>query len=685
MEQIKRIYRTLDQLQRRMWFCVAATVIVIAACGALFGALLGTSYTIDAQRRTLQRELSNQNVSRGDPHAVSMKNTGTIEIGGKVYGGEAYLNPRIPLFDSEGNMVNTGALIESLLVHERPDWAPRWLLNEPATTWMLAGFTTAWLLLIIWLNLTVPFALTILVTAIPVALCLSIQDHKGDQWALAFAGIGILTFTFMLLSRAALLLLNQSWQITAVAHTVLKEASRRGISMIFIVLLLAALPLLPLMLDPAAPLRYRIQTFMSLSLGFTFGIAAVMTLFFSCASVAFEIRDRQIWQLMTKPVARLNYLLGKWLGVVMLNGIILTIAGICTFTFIQYLRSLPVDTSTETGQLDVLAVEEDVLTARRGGKPVYPPLTPEQIRARIDKMIESDAELSRMAEVPMQTRRYLEQQLLNAHYAGLRSIPVGGGREFTFRGMKEAKRLASTVTLRYKFYILKDDEHATFKAGFIFNDDPNKRWQSIFVPTISHSLPIPSSWIRDDGTLKVAVYNLTAQQGGGAINFEENNLEVLYKAGTFEANFFRAVITIWTKLAFLAALGICCSTFLNFPVACLLSFTIFIAGMLGPYLAESLEWYYPMDTSAVDWSNLGMVIVWAFESLTRYIALGVVFLLSSFGEYRPTQSLIEGRMIEWTSVAIGFVKLGVIWSGLALVVGYTVLVRRQLAIYSGQG
>jgi len=262
---------------------------------------------------------------------------------------------------------------------------------------------------------------------------------------------------------------------------------------------------------------------------------------------------------------------------------------------------------------------------------------------------------------------------------------VGGGREFTFRGMKEAKRLASTVTLRYKFYILKDDEHATFKAGFIFNDDPNKRWQSIFVPTISHSLPIPSSWIRDDGTLKVAVYNLTAQQGGGAINFEENNLEVLYKAGTFEANFFRAVITIWTKLAFLAALGICCSTFLNFPVACLLSFTIFIAGMLGPYLAESLEWYYPMDTSAVDWSNLGMVIVWAFESLTRYIALGVVFLLSSFGEYRPTQSLIEGRMIEWTSVAIGFVKLGVIWSGLALVVGYTVLVRRQLAIYSGQG
>ena len=44
-----------------------------------------------------------------------------------------------------------------------------------------------------------------------------------------------------------------------------------------------------------------------------------MTLFLSCATVAFEIRERQIWQLMTKPVHRINYLLGKWVGVATLN------------------------------------------------------------------------------------------------------------------------------------------------------------------------------------------------------------------------------------------------------------------------------------------------------------------------------------------------------------------------------
>ena len=119
----------------------------------------------------------------------------------------------------------------------------------------------------------------------------------------------------VLLSRVMLLILNRPWQPLAVAHTVVKEASRTRLSLVFIVLLLVALPLIPLWLDPDSPLRYRVQTFIARSMGLTFTLAACMTLFLACATVAFEIRDRQIWQLMTKPVNRFSYLLGKWLGV----------------------------------------------------------------------------------------------------------------------------------------------------------------------------------------------------------------------------------------------------------------------------------------------------------------------------------------------------------------------------------
>ena len=46
----------------------------------------------------------------------------------------------------------------------------------------------------------------------------------------AFAGIGLLLFTFVLLIRLVSLVLNAPEQIMAVAHTVIGEASRSRIS-----------------------------------------------------------------------------------------------------------------------------------------------------------------------------------------------------------------------------------------------------------------------------------------------------------------------------------------------------------------------------------------------------------------------------------------------------------------------
>ncbi|NJR72137.1 MAG: hypothetical protein HC782_03430, partial [Gammaproteobacteria bacterium] len=60
----------------------------------------------------------------------------------------------------------------------------------------------------------------------------------------------------------------------------------------------------------------------------------------------------------------------------------------------------------------------------------------------------------------------------------------------------------------------------------------------------------------------------------------------------------------WVKLAFLAALGICTATFLSFPVACLLSFTVFLAGMLGPYLADSLIYWYDPELKELDFTTI---------------------------------------------------------------------------------
>ncbi|MDY7108705.1 MAG: ABC transporter permease subunit [Planctomycetota bacterium] len=686
MSTLRELYRRLDLLQRTLPFRVAVSVLALALCGVVFGSLITTSDSLHAQRSALVEALTGQNLNERDDHAVTLSESGTVVLDGRTYREPRLADRPDLIFDDSGEIALPQRVAETLLRDQYPDWAPRWLLEQPGTVWMLAAVATMWLQLIVWMSITIPFLATVLGTAAAVGLA-ALTGSEQAMWA--FGGIGLLTFTFVLLIRAMLILYHRPNQILAVAHTVLKEASRTMIPLVFIVLILIILPLLPIGLDPESPLRFRIQTFISRSLGFTFYLAASMTLFLSCATVAFEIRDRQIWQLMTKPVNRFSYLLGKWLGVVTVNLIILVIAAVSSFTFIQYLREQPV-AATMAGQEDAQQVRDAVLTARVGTSPSYDTLDETQLRARVDELIERTPELATMEEVPLLQRRELRRRIELAYAASQRTVPPrGGAREYVFEGLSEARELQSTLTLRYRFHIMRDDEHKTFDALFVFNRDPNLAVSRSYVPTVTHTLSIPANLIQEDGTLSVTVVNLfepppDARTAGG-LNFEADDFELLYKVGSFEANFFRAVFVDWVKLSFLAMLGICCATFLNFPVACLTSFTIFIAGTIGPFLADSLQEYYPPAMEAMDWGNVALVIQWAFQTVIRFIAQGIVFLLQSFGEYRPTQSLIEGRLIEWSAVAGGLIKVGLVWSGLAMIVGYLVIRRRQLAIYSGHG
>lgn len=680
-----RVYRRLDQLQGKLWFRTVASVSAVLVIAGFYGPLLVVSYDLDAQRTALGRALVGQNLNEADEHAVSLAETGTITVNGRTYGGPELRELADGLFDDQGFIAARGRLIEGLLADQRPLRAPTFMLEQPGTTWMLAIVTTLWVLLIVWMQITVPFVLTAIGTAAPVAACWALGS---EQAMLAIAGMGLLTFTFVLLTRGVLILFAYPHQVLAIAHTVVKEASRSRLSLVFVVGLLVLLPLLPIWLDPEAPLRFRIQTFISRSLSLTYALAACMTLFLSCATVAFEIRDRQIWQLMTKPVTRFNYLLGKWLGVLSVNVVILLVAGVSIFTYVKYLSQLPVASGLE-GALDRLAVRDEVLTARVGTMPQFELLSPQQLIARVEQLIERDPELAGQDDIPLSVKRKLAADLQENHLAAQRSILPLMQRSYTFEGLRRARNLQSTLTLRYRFHILRDDEHQTFPVAFIFNDRPDTLVRRQYVPTVTHILPIGTDLIGDDGTMSVTVANLNPSPPGkpglGALNFEEDDFELLYKVGSFEANFFRAVLMTWVKLAFLAMLGIACSTLLSFPVACMLSFTIFIGGTLGPFLALSLQEYYPPLASQLDWSNIGMVIRWAAQSVIRAIAQGLVFLLHSFGEYRPTQSLVEGRLIPWTSVAGVTLSLGFMWCSIALVFGYLVMRNRQLAIYSGHG
>lgn len=685
MQLLKNLWYRSDRLQHRLWFRVAASVVVLAASGALFGTLLGTSYSLEAQVDALEQALSDQNLADEDELAVSLARTGTVVVNGKTYGGPGILDRRREIFDRQGDIAQPRALASLLIQPEVPTWAPIWLLDQPQTTWLLAITSTALLLATIWMALTVPLLLTVAglcATALPAYL------NGFEQTAWMFAGLGLLTFSFALLTRVLLLALNRPIQSLSVAHTVVREASRSRLSLVFIVFLLIALPLIPVVfLDKDGPLRYQVQSFISWSMNATYIVAACLTLVLSCATVAFEIRDRQIWQLVSKPMSRFNYLIGKWIGIVGVNAVLLTIAGLSIFMYIQYLRSQPVAPGLE-GQLDAVQLRDAVLTARKSARPTYDQLTEEQLRERVDQELRRNPEYAMIDQPSPELRRSIRQRIQQTYAAQQRGVPPQQARTYTFEGLGEAKDRSASLTLRYRFHILEDSTHTNYPARFFFNEDPNLSLDRRYVPTMSHDLIIGPNLIQDDGTLKVTVANLYQAPPNspyGTLNFEADDFELLYQVASFESNFIRAMLITLTKLSFLSVLGILFATFLSFPVACLASFTVFLGGSLAPFLHMSLQEFMIPPIFDMESFTAAQLLEYIFKQIVRAVGYAIVFTMGGYGEYKPTQELVQGRYIPWLHVLWSFLRLGVIWSCIALVVGYLIMRSRELAIYSGHG
>jgi len=673
------------QAQQRTVVKVIASVLIISAIAVSLVPVLQVSHRLHSDRSAIEAALSGTNQRLV---GEQLQETGFITIHGRKIGHQRLKGFQV--LGDNGTITNPASVTWYLISTEIPPWLPNWMLRSLGTTWIIAIIAIVWGVSSVWLGLLIP----LLYATVGSTLSWFLFRMFGmSGLALAVAAVGLLGFTFALLLRILELLFGSPRQIPTIAKGLLLEASRTRLSLAFIALLLILLPLIPYWLDPASPLRHRLQTMLSRSLGMSFTIAACLTVLLACATVAFEIRDRQVWQVMTKPVHKFGYLFGKWLGIVSLNGAILCIAGLSIFIYIQYLRSQPVASGMQ-GELDRLAVEEEVLTARVSSEPVFLELTSQQINARVDTIVEADPDLRDMDQIQIPLRRKIRSEVQEQFLASQRSIPPANQGDFyqqtyTFTGLEEAKKVGAPIAFQYRFYILDSNEHEVHEAGFVFNENPATRQTIQFVPTMTHVTLIPSAFVNDEGILKISIYNFyqppPGKEGRGSISFDADGMKVLYRVGNFEPNFLRAIIVLWIKLAFLAAIGLSVATFLSFSVATLVTFTVFASGLMAPWLAESLELYLPPLTRDVDFGNIGMVIQWGFENTIRGIASFLVFMLRGFGDQQPTSQLVQGMFISWSSVIQGFLSIGVLWSGFAISIGTIVLKKRQLAIYSGSG
>ncbi len=499
------------------------------------------------------------------------------------------------------------------------------------------------------------------------------------------------------------LLLLPGTGITGVARTLVDEAIRMKVALVFIVLLVLVVPLLPFMLDPRELLEYRLQFFLTWAVTATGSLLSLMTLFLACATVCNEIEEKQVYLTMTKPVSRWEYLLGKWLGIVLLNAVLVSVAGGGIYTFAKVLSNQPARSAE-----DYLAVHEQVLSARNAidARPPGDEGLRPMFEQRVTELRREDPVTYGERLTDEQVKAIQQQVMLKWH-----TIPPRSIGSFMFSGLQEARELGPAVQLRMK---PKATPSAPGDRVWLVIRINGRLWP----PNLGTEEPeglvkvandmvyvmnVPTEAIDAQGNLLVEIGNANPPgpptgdnpQGTapGSVSFTPGEgMQMLYKVGSFEANLVRGMAMIWLRLTFIAMLGIAAGTFLTFPVACLLCLLIYFTSAGSAYLAESLESY---AGSAAAGASVLEKIAWPFTETFKHLAEGKIWdavkvwiklvgtgfmaLIPSLGEFNPTPNLTDGRVITWHWLGRAAGNVGLLWTAAVGVIGYLIFRKRELA------
>ncbi|TVQ33312.1 MAG: hypothetical protein EA376_02965 [Phycisphaeraceae bacterium] len=635
----------LNRLQQSLRFKIAATIVLVALAITLFSAWFLYMHAPAASERA-ERETAAW-VERGDAAA---------QAGERVA-------PRI----------DATALQEVLGSREAT-------LSVALGVALVTGLAC----LVVWLGAGLTYMGLIAAGGAIAAPLLHFESTRSFGQLLA--GVIILTASFTVLMQALRTALSGGTPIIAIARNVVNEAVRMKISLIFIVLLILLLAALPGLLDEAQPLRNRVRSFMQYGVSGAFWTLALMTLFFSAATIAFEQRDRIIWQTMSKPVRHAEYILGKWVGVMAINAVLLSVSASGVFLFTEYMRNQPAigeerpfvnaDGSANPTR-DRLLLHSEVLVARVGVEPEPPEIRREDVEQSVERAIreglERDAELADSPRQLDQLRRRIEQEQMEIWHRQARSVEPGQARRYVFTGLEQAKQRGSPLTLRYKVDAGSNDPTVIYRITFIISGVELVQETALGVV---HTIPIRPGAISDDGVVVIDVINAdihTRQVNQFTITFPPGDLELLYARSGYEANFFRVMFVLWVKLGFVAAIAIAGATFLSFPVACLLAILALFAGETAGFLREALIEFPLLDNAG----NIDLVSI-----PMNLIARPVAWLFSTYNELRPMQELVDGRLVSWSAM-LKSIMVMLLWIFLSLLTGWAIFRKRELATYSG--
>jgi hypothetical protein len=452
------------------------------------------------------------------------------------------------------------------------------------------------------------------------------------------------------------------YSIWAVATNTIKQALRLKIAAAFIVLLLVLLPLIGFTATGDGTVKGRLQTFVSYGLSLTNLLLCLLTVILSVYSLTSDIQQRQIYTVITKPIRRFQLLVGKLLGVILLDVVLLVL-----FAGIIYAITIYTPSFVDTTDDDRVALDNEFFTARASLIPAEVDVTKDVIN--LYKELDKNAQLEGI--FPGLSREEIIGQLTTQKKLESRAAAVGQEILWEFHNVRPEEPNQS-LFIRFKYDVsVNPPDSQVYSQWFVGDYRQVKYGQKIETRIYSferkdpirtsREIEVPADAVAQDGYLAVGFVNVPLNNTVVIFPLEDG-LELLYKADTFTANFLRAALLILCRLIFLACLGILAASFLSFPVAILFCLVFFLTANFGGFVIESLDYVG---------GNLSSVYAYTLKPILR--------VLPQFDESNPSKFLVPGRLLSWSLVGRTMGYMVCIKALLLLLLGLLIFSYREIA------
>lgn len=451
-------------------------------------------------------------------------------------------------------------------------------------------------------------------------------------------------------------------RIWAVAKNTFVSSMRMKIAIVFMPLLIVLLPILGLTSTGDGTVMGRVQSFISYGFGLVSFLLSVLTIIVSCYTLSSDIKHKQIYMVVTKPIRHFELIIGKVLGVIVLDVLLLFV-----FSSIIYAITLQMPRLSRADEAELARLNNEFFTARTA------------LKINLDKQVIENRVLDAYNELvrtgQLNESRSKEEtlsELRDAEKFSRYSAEPGGTVlwEFERVGPLDANE---SIFVRFKFNASQTPPDKTIYGTWYVGDYRQIKYGESRMQTPIYTVPrkdivnslhefeVPADAVAGDGYLAVVFYNEPAN-GTTVIFPVEDGFEALYKAGSFRSNFLRAAAIIFARLIFLAALGISLSTWLSFPVAVLCSFSIFFTGVINGFVVGSFNYL-----------GQNLMVFYA------YTIKPLIWLLPKFDEnYNVNRYIIDARLIKYGFCALA-VGVLTVKSLVLLLAGFFIFAKREIA------